>query len=107
MVHAPLSLHQCFSFGLCSCLKGVPLKNGEFRTTWLHCNHPAQVTALHDDVIPTIACLPLCLLVKVLARMGSSRYFHHECFLCDAQSSRSPSDAYPQTCLAGDYQGSL
>jgi len=63
MVHAPLSLHQCFSFGLCSCLKGVPLKNGEFRTTWLHCNHPAQVTALHDDVIPTIACLPLCLLV--------------------------------------------
>ena len=59
VVHAAFRLSECFSFGLCSCLKGVALKDGKFGPTWLHCDNPAQVTARHDDAITPIPRLPL------------------------------------------------
>jgi hypothetical protein len=69
VVHALLGLREGFTLGLSCGLEWMLLKKRKARPTWLHRDHPAQVTTPHEDVIASVPRLTLCFLVKVLALM--------------------------------------
>jgi hypothetical protein len=73
-VDPPPSLLQGLSFRLRRCVERVSRERRKLSPAWLHRYHPAQVTAQHFDVIPTISRMTLFPLCKFLAQTVS---VHH------------------------------
>jgi hypothetical protein len=101
MIDAPPCLREGFAFRLRSCLERVPLEHRKLRPAWLHANYPAEIPALHLDVIPPVARLTLLPAVKLSSCMASVRSLHHYCLLRLSKPTRSRghrSTSRPQWC---------